>query len=846
MPARISGRARWFLIALVVVVLAAVVPPFLNVSRYRNQVASAIGRALGREVSVAAIELKMMPRPGMVLSGFVVADDPSYGAEPMLRADTVTAYLRFSSLWRGKLEIGKLALENPSLNLVRRADGRWNLEDLVERTSRVESAPTAKPIAESRPRFPYVEATAGRVNFKLGQVKKAFAFADADFSLWLDTEDQWGLRLEARPIRVDVPVAETGILRIEGGFQKASKLRDTPVQLKLNYTQGQLGQVTALIYGRDRGWRGSVNSSAALAGTPESLAVTADLKVDDFRRYDIALGEALRLSTHCTGTYSSVDDSLRGIQCQAPVQPGLLMVRGDVIGWKAEAFNLGVTAEQVPLERIVAMARHTKKDLPADLTATGTAEALFSVRRDVGAAPIWAGGGRTTRFALQSRVLKPDLELGPLDFTIADASTKHGPKSPPHSTPPKSVTVGDSTLLVAVKPFALPLGAVSPATAEGSFGLARYNINLRGDAELTRLIAIAQAMGLGAPTIGLAGKAQVDLSIAGAWTGFAPPAPSGKLQIHDATVELQGVPQPLQVSAATVALADEAAVLQTVSAAFKDGPTLTGTASFPLRCSSDDCLLQFDLQTPDMSLAELNQLLNPALQTRPWYHLLTTGQQDASALMKMRARGRISVGHLTLGTLTTSNLTASLELNHGALNVRELKTDLLSGHHTGNWDADFSSTPPKFYGSGTLTRIAVVQLATLMHDPWATGNLSGRYTIGLTGLDRAQLRDSATGSARFEWTNGAFRHISLDAKSAPLSFTSFSGDLALRNAVLTCQQCTLQSQRTGYAVTGSATLNRSLDLSLQREGGPSYTVSGPLDKPRVESADIPRLEAQQH
>ncbi|HZD30461.1 MAG TPA: AsmA family protein, partial [Candidatus Angelobacter sp.] len=231
MPARISGRARWVLIALLVVVLAIVVPPFLNVSRYRNQVASAIGRALGRDVSVAAIELKMMPRPGMVLSGFVVADDPSYGAEPMLRADTVTAYLRVSSLWRGRLEIGRLALDNPSLNLVRRDDGRWNLEDLVERTSRAQSAPTAKASPESRPRFPYVEATTGSINFKLGQVKKAFAFSDADFALWLQTEDQWGLRLEARPVRSDVPVAETGILRVEGQFQKAQTLRDTPVQL---------------------------------------------------------------------------------------------------------------------------------------------------------------------------------------------------------------------------------------------------------------------------------------------------------------------------------------------------------------------------------------------------------------------------------------------------------------------------------------------------------------------------------------------------------------------------------------------------------------------------------------
>ena len=154
-----------------------------------------------------------MPRPGLVLSGFVVADDPSYGPEPMLRAEKVNAYLRLSSLWRGKLEIGTLALENPSLNLVRRDDGHWNLEELVGRTSQVRPAPTATTRPEYRTRFPYVEASAGRINFKLGQVKKSFAFSDADFALWLESDNEWGVRLDARPVRADVPVGDTGNLQ---------------------------------------------------------------------------------------------------------------------------------------------------------------------------------------------------------------------------------------------------------------------------------------------------------------------------------------------------------------------------------------------------------------------------------------------------------------------------------------------------------------------------------------------------------------------------------------------------------------------------------------------------------
>ncbi len=70
---------------LAIVLLAVLAPPFVNVNRYRNRVAEAIGRALGREVTVSRIALKLLPRPGIVLSNFVVAENPSYGAEPMLR-----------------------------------------------------------------------------------------------------------------------------------------------------------------------------------------------------------------------------------------------------------------------------------------------------------------------------------------------------------------------------------------------------------------------------------------------------------------------------------------------------------------------------------------------------------------------------------------------------------------------------------------------------------------------------------------------------------------------------------------------------------------------------------------
>ena len=62
--------------------------------------------------------------------------------------------MRVSSLLRGRLEIARLSLTEPSINLVRNSEGRWNLENLLERAASIPVAPTGKTTQRSAPRVP--------------------------------------------------------------------------------------------------------------------------------------------------------------------------------------------------------------------------------------------------------------------------------------------------------------------------------------------------------------------------------------------------------------------------------------------------------------------------------------------------------------------------------------------------------------------------------------------------------------------------------------------------------------------------------------------------------------------
>jgi hypothetical protein len=841
MRRRMSRRLMW--LVMLAIALALVLPPFINVNRYRGRVAGAISRALGRDVTVSNIELKVLPRPGVILYNFVAADNPNYGAEPMLRADQVTAYLRLTSLWRGRLEIGTLDLDNPSLNLVRRSDGHWNIEELVERASQTNPAPTARRRPEARPRFPYVEASSGRINFKLGDVKKAFAFTDADFALWLESETQWGIRIEARPVRTDVNISDTGTLTLEGRFQRASNVRDTPVYLKLNYSDGPLGQLTKLLYGRDRGWRGTVRASAVLAGTPASAAVTLDGQITDFRRYDIATGEALRLRTHCTGTYSSAGDSLYDVRCESPIGSGVVRVRGDAQSWGAGGYDLDISGEHIPADRVVAFARHAKKDLPQDLTASGEVAGAFTVRKSADADPKWSGGGQTTGLELHANVLKQDLQLGEVQFVVPgnEPPRPANRKRPGRRVPPAVTNTGFGLVL---KPFPIPLGAASPATGSGEFTGDRYSFTLTGGVELGRLLNLAQAIGIGTPGIGLEGTAQADLQVAGAWSGFAEPNPSGKLQISNATAELQGVSEPLLVDTATLTLQNQQLDIITFSAGFSAGGQFNGSAAFPVHCTGpESCVVQFDLRTQEASLARFNQLLNPAFSRQPWYHLLDIGKRHDDALSKLRAQGRFSVAHLGLGDVIANNVNGSLELSSGKLRIHELRADLLGGHQDGSWLADFTVSPPRFMGNGVVSKVSMSQLASLMRDSWATGNLDAEYSLSLSGMTVSKLVASAGGTADFHWSNGTLRHLILDGRGGPVAFSSFAGKVSLQDGTFTVTDGKMQSPGTKYAVAGTAGPDGNLNMKLMRTGGTSYSVSGTLDRPNVQSVTAPAAEA---
>lgn len=800
----VSRSSRLMFAVLGVIVLGLTLPPLVSVRHFRDRITGSISQALNRQVSVEKVHLRLLPQPGFDLEKFIVYDQPSFSAEPMLRADEVTAILRLSSLWRGRLEIATLSLKQPSLNLVRDDRGLWNIEALLQRASSIPTAPTANMRPEAKVRFPYIEADTGRINFKFGPEKKVYALTDADFALWLSSENEWSMRLEARPVRTDINIADSGTLKLDGTFKRAANLGATPLHFNLHLERAQLGQVTRLIYGRDRGWRGAIKLDAAFVGTPANLAITADTSIQDFRRYDIFSGQALRLVTRCSARYSAATQVFSQIACSAPSGGGLITARGTASGFpRVRRYDVAFEAARLPMQSLIAMARHAKQGLPDDLLATGTVNATFSVRKPADDAPAaWSGSGETSDFSLRSNALGEELALGSIPFSVAQSEilvSKHSRKPIPKLEP------GSQEFLVRLGPFDVPLGATTSANATGWIARSGYDLNIAGDARISRLLQVAHSLGVRAPQLAVEGTARFDLDLAGKWSGFAPATATGRAQLRAVTARMKGVGAPLQVASATVVLSPDELKIQSLSAFFPDiGPHLTGSLVLARQCDLlSGCPVRFDLHADELISDDLDQLLNPRRQKRPWYQLLTGS--DASVFVRVLAEGHLSADRFVVRSLDASHVSADVQIDHGKLRLSDLRADVLGGHHTGEWHVDFTAKPPLYSGRGALDKFSLGQLSDAMHDAWATGTASLTYSGTMSGWTAGEMFSSSAADFHFDWRQGTLRHLALEGSAPPLNVLRFTGEFDLLNRLFTISAAKLQTPAGTYSVAGTVT-----------------------------------------
>jgi AsmA family len=521
---RTLRRLLYLAFAALAVLLLVLLPPLISVNRYQKRIANSIGDSLGRPVHLDRVSLNLLPLPGFILENFVVEEDPAFGSEPVIRANTVRATLRISSLWRRRVEFSTISFTDPSVNLVHLANGKWNLESILLHAAHIDAAPTAQKRAGPAPRFPYIEATGARLNLKLDREKSPFSVTEADFALWLPDPQQWHLRIQARPTRTDTNATDTGTIQLEGTLGRAASLGQVPISLRGEWRNVPLGQASLIVFGRDAGLRGDMILSANAQGTVSDSAIQTRLQLTGARRADFVPAQALDVDLQCLGTATSDFHSFQDIHCSWPPAgssgPPTLAISGaipDIRNSNSATIEIGTPG--LPAATLLDWLHIASSRVPADITADGILTGTLSYHPDPAAPTPWRGEMLITNAGLiNPRFDTTSLITGDLtvqSVTPAPIPDLRHPQRQPAATLPSGFQLA---------PIALALGGKDPAILEGHFDTAGYTLHLTGMASIARLHALAAALpqfgdGLAEvlPTNRAAGPFRIDLTATRAW-----------------------------------------------------------------------------------------------------------------------------------------------------------------------------------------------------------------------------------------------------------------------------------------------------------------------------------------
>jgi uncharacterized protein involved in outer membrane biogenesis len=801
-------RRRHLLIAisfLLLLIAALVLPPLINISRYQRQISASLAAALGHPVEVSGIKLQLLPRPGVQIANFVVDSTAGYSAEPILQCSSVTAAFRMMSLWRGRLEIARISLDEPSLNLERAANGQWNFASVLLQASRTQQAPTGRTAARGHNRFPYIEASNARINFKHGSEKLPFSFFDADVSIWLENPDEWQLRVAAQPMRTDINVslADAGLVQISGSVHRASSANEMPLNLQAEWRGAPLGQVARMLVAHDLGWRGDARVTAHITGVPNALALQLSATASDFHRETFEPAHPLNLHAICTATYRHWQGSIDGIHCLSPVGNGSLALTGAMqqIHAADPEPDLKLVAHHVPADAVLELLRHTRGRLNSDVTLSGSVDGQIDYARQPAPAGTHTSAGRHTTAGGALIVTDLVVRGDNVEQTLPDLRFAVQPSAEP---------------ALVLEPAQIDLGGHEPLLANVRLTRQGYQLHYTGSALLQHLLPLAHAFSVVPGAFqGLQGNGAADynLTVQGDWllplanvdqaTQFSDV--SGTIAVHNADFQPSYLAEPVHIATATAAISPTELRWNGVTATL--GTTrFTGSLRTPLPCAAP-CVRHFDLTAANVNFSTLAASLQGQDEgmVQDLINRVRSRSQDWPLL-----DGSVHIAHLGLGQIEIANASADLALHDGNLEVRSLNGRTLGGtlHATG---AVGLASTPSYDAAVQLRHISTPELAQLFKEHWGPGQIDLSSDLTMRGATASDLSGSAKGTLRWNWTSGALPQLT----STPLHrFDRWSGSGKVAKGAIAITRSEVTANNATTVVTGTVGSDRSLDLKV--------------------------------
>jgi uncharacterized protein involved in outer membrane biogenesis len=835
-------------------------------------------RAFGRSVEVRQFNILLLPSLVLDAEQVSIGEDPAFGDEYFLRAEHLTAGLRWSGLLRGHFEFGTLSLSRPSLNLARNEEGEWNLERWLPPAKSVLGAGSRfyGPRRQETPsnRLQKIDIDDGRINFKIGNEKLPFAFLGVSGSVEQVASGRWRLQLEAQPWRSGVTLQSTGTLLVRGDVAGTSA-RLQPAEVHVQWGKVSLADLFRLLRGQDYGVRGVFALEGTARSDTSDRIADADTQPGDWtfsvqaraaqiHRWDlIERSDNPAANVNLEGHWNA---GMRNISAQRlVVETASSNLRGSARfafnaapAWEVRLDSAGIQAADV-LAWYRAFDPNVNNAIAAEQFFTG-AITLRGWPLEINEAAFSSLGGEVRIPGLDA-----PLRIGAFQGGRQRASLSVAPVRISYAAPERKEGITLAAATVAKRRS----GAESRGALEIGFTHDFSNraggVSIDGRMEnvedvLRIMSALGRPMNRGWE---LSGPVSAELRYQ--WDNVAATKTwSGHVDTNKATLQLAGLNQPLQMNKARLDWHDGVR-----SASVTDvegfGATWSGQLAEAGVDADGRAKWNFQLHANHLDAADLDRWMGP--RARPgWLQRLLPSLLGGSAvnpaastlLRQVNAEGELRIDEFTLEKLTLGQVRASGALHDLHLELRQVEARCAGGRLRAKVRAVFLPRP-SYDVIAELDRVDLQQIPAPGNLPeHITGLASGTVHLTTQGVGRDELLQHLAGRGEVKLRDVEFRGWDVNASmtdGAPHEgashWASGQGMFLVRDRGIVFPGLRLDGSEMTL-LKGTLSFVQDSDLTLQTliddqtgsslpEQGYVLKISGPLDVPKI---SIERLVAR--
>jgi uncharacterized protein involved in outer membrane biogenesis len=869
--------ALWVTAILVAAQIAASIS--VRTPGVRNYFSERLEDAFGRPVQVKHFNIEILPSPRIYASGVTVGEDPAFGYEYFLRAEQLTAGLRWSGFLRGRFEFGTLSLAQPSLTLVRNSEGRWNLEDWLPPAKRagVETSlvygPSRAPTIANR--LEKIEIDDGRINFKRIDIKQPFALTSVSGTVEQISPGRWKLELKAQAWRSGVALQSAGTVQVRGDIAGTSA-RLQPASLAVRWNKVSLADLFRLLHGKDYGVRGTFELEAtAKSGAPADAfdPANADSSNDSFVGGDWSYTlKASAAQIHRWDLTERSDNPTLTTSVEGRCNVALKKLSAETLSIETPLSNLKGSAEFVSAANPFMQIKFESAGLQAADILSWYRAFHPDVADSISADQFFTGTLQLQAWPFQLQEINLSSLGGTVNLRGSEDVLKIGPlhgglnRNRLLMDPIHVALVSSNAPAAARAPVGrlTKLRASAESSGEASLTLAHDfashsgSLGVQGHVDnAEKFLKIATAFG---HTLNhgwdLTGPARVDMRRQ--WSSASSGTWSGTAEVTDAELAAAGLNQPVQLQKARLEWKNGTRVAQ-IGQVEGFGATWSGNIT---EASSSDPEREgpwnVQLHADHLDATELDRWVGP--RARPgWVQRLLpslfsgkTQTVPASELVRrLNVVGNVQVDEFTIEKLKLQQLRLQGSLHDLQLSVTDGRAQWAGGGVRATMLAKFLPRP----AYDVHVQLDGVNLTQLPIDVSVADRLagfaSGAIDLKTTGVGRDELLQKLTGAGKVRLDNLEFRGWDVNASVADgeahpgvSNWPSGVGTFTVRDRKVFLDDVRLDGGMQFTLIDGTVSFDREADLAVETSAGrravrntngPGQVLKivGPLDGPRV-------------